>query len=129
MDDTARKCLFYWAPLLAFVALIFALSSLSSLPLQTPEFLSDKVLHFLEYAALGLLACRAVLSLGWSGERAWVVWLVAFVFSCCLGGADEFYQSFVPLRDADWRDWVADLGGGAVGGFGYLFALRLWIRR
>jgi VanZ family protein len=123
MGKIARNLLWCWLPLFAYVALIFGLSSLSSVPALAPECVSDKVLHFLEYCGLGWLACRAVLSLGWPG-RAFPVWLLAFVFASCLGGADELYQSFVPLRTADVRDWVADLGGGAVGGLLYL----LWLR-
>jgi len=101
-----------WGPAVVYMALIFYLSSQSRpLPAVT-ALVWDKALHLMEYAVLGLLLCRAL-----RGED--VGWLAAAIgalmLACAYGASDEWHQSFVPLRDADVRDWVADTLGGTLG--------------
>lgn len=74
----------------------------------------DKALHGAVYA---LLAVLAGLSLEWD-RRDWppatLCWLSA-LFAAAYGLSDELHQHYVPGRQADWLDWLADAAGGLVG--------------
>ena len=101
-----------WLPPLVYMAVIFGLSSQ---PNPVPEVTSrvwDKLLHGAEYAALALLFCRAL-----AGEEvAWTMAaLAAVLLTSAYGASDEYHQLFVPLRDGNVRDWVADTVGAALG--------------
>jgi VanZ family protein len=94
------------------MALIFVLSSQSQpLPALT-ERVWDKALHLTGYAVLGVLLCRALRAEGLMPSTAFVA---AVLLVSAYGASDEWHQSFVPLRDADVRDWVADSIGAAIG--------------
>jgi VanZ family protein len=83
----------------------------SSIPnLTTPGFSgSDKLAHFCEYAALGVLTRRAAGNGGWKG------WVIAIAIALAIGAADELYQSRVPGRVSSRYDWFADGLGGIAG--------------
>jgi VanZ family protein len=111
----------YWVPVLAYAAVIFYLSSLPHPEDDLPDFLlkklSDKFLHLVEYAVLGLLCYRA---LRWTAgpsmaRRAVMITIIAVSF---YGMTDEVHQAFVPFRESSWLDWVADTVGGALGAIG-----------
>ena len=105
-----------WLPPVAIMLVIFSLSSQSRpLPLLT-EHVWDKLLHFIEYAALGAAWYRALRGEGMSAASALVA---AAVATAAYGVSDEWHQSFVPLRDASIRDWMTDLLGGAAGAAGF----------
>jgi VanZ family protein len=72
----------------------------------------DKLLHALEYAVLGGLLVPALRAAG-LGSRGAV--LAAVTLASLYGASDEFHQSFVPGRDADVLDWVADTLGASAG--------------
>jgi VanZ family protein len=82
---------------------------------QPPELLgmgeSDKFLHFTAYSGLALLVC-----LNWALARAmgWRQWLAIAVILAAFAAIDEITQ--IPVgRNADLRDWFADLTGIAAG--------------
>jgi VanZ family protein len=115
-----ENALFYWAPVLAYAAAIFYLSSLPKPHEQLPEFvrdLSDKLLHFVEYGILGALWYRAF---RWaSGPRiATSAVLLAVVAGSIYGMTDEVHQAFVPMRTASLLDWIADTLGTVIGARG-----------
>ncbi len=101
-------------PAALYAAVIFALSAQAHpLAFLPQEWLSeDKLLHLLEYAALGALLVPAFRFAGLRPGRAF---LAAVVVASLYGATDEFHQRFVPGRTADVRDWVADTLGGALG--------------
>lgn len=76
------------------------------------EHIWDKLLHTTEYAGLGLLFARAFL-----GERFRVLpaIVLAVLLTSAYGASDEFHQSFVPQRDSDVHDWIADTIGASIG--------------
>ena len=41
--------------------------------------------------------------------------VLALTATSLYGASDEWHQAFVPLRNSEIRDWVADTIGGAVG--------------
>ncbi len=101
-------------PSLAYAGLIFALSAQSD-PLRflPPDvLLQDKLLHAIEYSALGALLVPALQLAGRSPGAALVL---AAGLASLYGASDEIHQSFVPGRNADVLDWVADTLGGALG--------------
>lgn len=105
-----------WGPVCAYAALIFYMSSQSHPEDQVPfvAHFSDKVLHAVEYAVLGALCYRALHASHREGWRRQAM-LSAIVLTSLYGISDEVHQAFVPFRDSNWLDWVADTIGGAIG--------------
>jgi VanZ family protein len=105
-----RRTLQYWAPLAAWVLVIFAASSRPRVPFQ--EDVPDWISHPLVYLVLAVLAARA-----FTGASQLDLGVAAAVFAFCVsyGVSDEWHQSFVPGRHADPWDVVKD-GLGALGG-------------
>ncbi len=119
----------YWAPLAAYAALIFILSSQSHPDETLPSFIieaSDKVLHAAEYAIFGALSYRAF---RWGATGPWRTHAVvlAVVAASVYGLTDEIHQWFVPDRESSWQDWLADTLGGAVGVLVVRAAADWWI--
>ena len=98
------------------MALIFFLSSLSE-PTVAPPRRWDKVAHLALYAGLGAVVVRALAG-GWAGPVT-AGSVAATVVICTLYGiTDEVHQHFVPLRQADVFDVIADAAGGAIAAVG-----------
>jgi VanZ family protein len=110
-----------YLPALAWAAVAYWLSSLSNpLPFLPKElFTFDRVLHAIEYAAGGALLAWALLP---RGPRA--AFLLAALLTAAYGASDEIHQGFVPGRDADVGDWLADAVGGALGAAAVVRARR-----
>jgi VanZ like family len=104
----ARSFLIYWLPVLLYIALIFGLSSASSVP-GAAEF-NDKILHATEYAVLAFLLWRAF-SRSDPGFFPWQRAGIILVAGSICGALDEFYQSFTPGRFSSIYDWHADVAG------------------
>lgn len=104
-----------WIGVAAWAALLFGLSSLPAgatptAPISFPG--DDKVVHAALYAVLGGLLRVA---LGRAGP--------AVAFAAAFGVTDELHQAFVPGRDADALDWLADVVGALLGA---VLAARAW---
>src|SRR5579884_3126815 len=69
-----------------------------------PIFSYDKLLHGTEYAILGVFLYVAF-------GRFWPAVLLASLYAA----SDEFHQLFVPGRNCDPFDWIADTIGGTLG--------------
>ncbi len=93
-----------WA--LAIAALIFAASSRSVVASPGLTKVDDKFGHFGVYGLLATLVCR--LGSGWRAA------LGSLVMVSLYGASDEWHQSFVPGRDSDVNDWIADTLGAAL---------------
>ncbi len=107
-----------WAPVAVYMALIFAGSSMSSPPRIGPD-VSDKLLHLVVYAGLGVVLVRA-LSRGWKRPVTARLAVQAAVVATLYGASDEIHQAFVPGREVEALDVVADAAGAT------LPALALW---
>jgi VanZ family protein len=119
-----------WLPPIVYMMVIYHFSSESQpLPALT-QHVWDKLLHTAEYGGLAVLVCRALLGegLGWLAAIAG-----AIVAASLYGASDEWHQSFVPMRDASVRDWIADTLGGAAGatmyGMGWMKGRRVKTER
>jgi VanZ family protein len=105
----------YWGPVCGIALVIFISSSISHPPtagIKIPEF--DKFMHATGYSVFGYFARRAFgqtkrdLFSGYPG-------IFAVVFCCFYGIFDEIHQSFVPPRETDPLDLLADTIGAIVG--------------
>lgn len=67
-----------------------------------------KAAHIFEYAVLGILAMRAFSAFRCKG-------IAAIMFVALIASADEFNQSFNPMRTSTPWDVVLDVFGGTVG--------------
>ena len=99
-----------WLPVVAYMAFIFVLSSIPRPP-ATPAG-TDKLLHTLLYAGLGVLMARAmaggVARLTWSTVAQTAFWGGLY------GVSDELHQYFNPPRAVEILDVLADtIGSGA----------------
>ena len=97
-----------WAPSIGFMAGVWFLSD--SIELDTPDLLSDKLLHFLAYGLFGVFNLRAFHG-GFRKPALWAT-VAALTLTAGFGALDEWRQSGVAIRDASWQDWIADLAGG-----------------
>lgn len=123
-----------YAPLILWVAVIFAASSSAGASGNTSMFIRPllewlfpgatpgaldiyhgyirKLAHFTEYAVLGFIAARAFrFSSVQFVKRFW--FLPAFAVVAAIASADEFNQSFNNLRTGSIYDVMIDCAGGA----------------
>jgi VanZ family protein len=82
---------------------------------------SDKVLHFIAYAVLGILFYRAFRTLPFQNNRRLVI-LLSITAATLYGVSDEIHQHFVPFRDADLLDAIANFLGAVCG----VYLFQLW---
>jgi VanZ family protein len=101
-----RPVLRLWLPVLAWAALIFALSAIPSLSsgLGTWDLVLRKAAHIIEFAILGALLVRAI------GMAA-----PALVAGVAYAATDEWHQSFVRGREGRPIDIAVDAIGVLVG--------------
>ena len=101
-----------WIPVIAYMAMLFVFSSLSTLP-SPPAGFSFYDAHIAAYAGLAALTARA------TGEGlrdvSWRAVLGAIVISSLYGVSDEYHQMFVPGRSFEVLDMVADAIGSVAG--------------
>ena len=104
-----RQCM-HFLPIIAYVGLIFFLSSRPYFHAPGPEFESkDKVAHFCEYFILGVLLFKAI---GWSASRdMFINFLFLLAVGVSVAALDELFQSYIPGRTMSVMDWVADTAG------------------
>ena len=102
-----------WGPVAAVMAVLFAASGSSILPVL-PVSVSDVAAHAAAYAVLGALLLRALTGADWSRATPRGV-LLAVLLAACHGVLGELHQSFVPGRTPELRDLAADVAGAAAG--------------
>jgi len=100
--------------LLGWAALIFIGSSFPNPPGASGGEWRYDLAHMVEYAVLGALAFLVVRSFRPSWP-AMVVMVAAWTLAVLYGMSDEFHQSFVPNRDANWLDVGFDALGAGLG--------------
>ena len=102
----SSRLLRLWLPVVAWAALIFALSSIPGLNsgLGTADLVLRKLAHVTEYAVLGALLLRAL-------PRE----LPALAIGIAYAASDELHQHFVPGRQASPVDLAIDAVGVVIG--------------
>jgi VanZ family protein len=101
--------------------LIFIQSAQPSPDLIPQRPLLDKLLHCLAYFILGILFFRAYRALPIKISHNILIF-ISISSSILYGISDEIHQHFVPLRQADIMDVLADALGSVFGVLMY----RLW---
>ena len=103
-----------WAPVVAWAALIFGLSSVPDLGtgLGTWDLVLRKIAHATEYAILAALLVRALRRPGW-----------AIALGIAYSISDEVHQSFISGRHGSPFDVFIDAIGVVVGA---VLAARRW---
>lgn len=128
MTGRLRRWLRALVPLVLYAGLIYGLSAQSSFAVKLPRFPhADKVVHTTEFGGFGFLAARAVNLLAPHGP-AFAAGM-AIVAGGCYGATDELHQRFVPGRDSDPWDLVADVVGSTLGAGAYLALSLVRARR
>lgn len=108
-----------WWPFVAWIAVVFALSSIPDLgPPDVGLPMTDKLAHLGEYGILGMLFTRGRAATE-SRRRSM---LLAAIAGAVVGSLDETYQSGTPGREVSALDVVADTVGAACGALVW----RLW---
>ena len=114
----------YWLPVLVYVAIIFAMSSVANLSPPVPWRNADKAAHLVEYTLLGFLLVRA-----FYGARIFPAivpcGLLAVVAGLATGIADEIFQAGVPGRVSSAADFRMDSLGVLLGVIAYVLARRM----
>jgi len=110
----------YWIPVFLYCGIIIYLSSQSYPSRHLPSFLfglSDKLVHGVEYGVLGILLYRAFhQTSGTIGSIS-----LAIICAVAFGISDEIHQWFVPHRQADTWDVLADTLGATLFVFAWIF--------
>jgi VanZ family protein len=104
-----------WAMVAAYAAAIFIQSALPPALRVVSLNGADKLLHAGAYALLAVLICRALEVYPLAGRPVIQIAAVGVLISALYGITDECHQAFVPHRDADVWDWIADLCGSVAG--------------
>jgi len=125
-SSQATRQIWFWGPVIAYLALIFYFSSLSDISLVAPY--PDHLLHGAEYFGLAILVARA-LNGGLQRPVAPRALLLTILFCGLYAVSDEIHQMFVPDRYADVNDVLSDVIGAALGLAGLLLMQRMLLRR
>lgn len=111
-------------PAILCMAIIFKLSSMTSVELEDFPHVWDKLAHTCEYATLAGCFCMWWSRGQWS-LKPWLKVLIVMLLALAYGCTDEYHQSFVEGRSCDPMDLIADSLGGLIGGSVYV--LIVWI--
>jgi VanZ family protein len=109
MGNDSRPLLILWAPVALYMAMIFGFSAMPSPP-APPGPLGDKATHAVVYFGLSALIVRALAGGWWKPVSARMA-ILAAALATVYGATDEIHQSFVPPRQADRFDLLADAAG------------------
>jgi VanZ family protein len=113
----------WWLPVLIWMGVIFAGSSIGSLPRvggRTSDTIVHRVAHVIEFAVLGALTLRAV-SKDRPVTRRDVINSVIIV--TLYGLSDELHQRFTPGRSSEGSAVLFDAAGGLIGAWVYRWLL------
>ena len=120
MTGRYKNFLFYWFPTIIYCLIIFIQSSYPS-PETVPDLpYFDKLLHFSVYAVLGALFLRAFKTTQFKNNITLLL-ILSILASSFYGISDELHQYFVPCRDADIMDALADILGSICGAFLFIY--------
>ena len=113
-----RNFLIYWFPLIIYCLAIYIQSGQPG-PKRIPDvrFL-DKFLHFAAYGLLGILFYRAYETLPLKNCKNLLI-LISIGSATLYGISDEIHQYFVPSRQADIMDVIANTIGSICGVYLY----------
>jgi VanZ family protein len=112
-------------PALLIAGFIWFLSSQSILPQPKGILGWDKLQHLLAYGVLGFAVGLWASPVFWK-RRAALALLLTTLTGSAYGAIDEFHQYFVPGRDCNVWDWVADTLGAFLGALALMAGIRIF---
>ncbi|MDR2258292.1 MAG: VanZ family protein [Treponema sp.] len=115
-------------PAILIAAFIWFLSSQSVLPKPKGIFGFDKLQHLLAFAVLSGAVCLWVSREKWN-IRGLFFMLIAASVSSAYGLVDEVHQYFVPGRNCNIGDWIADTLGAVIGAAAFVGIMAAINRR
>lgn len=135
----ARHVLLLWGPVIAWMALIFYISSINTWTTGEgpPSYQAlRKAGHVFEYSILALLIGRALMAT-WAARGHAItrqtlikVWQIGVILSTLYAISDEIHQAFVPRREFHLTDILIDaLSATAALGIWYIVRARRLSRR
>lgn len=102
-------------PMLIVLGTIFFLSHQPADSISLPAFPgSDKIAHMMAYSFLGWSMLFSIPPRHWKRRGEKLVYSLVLFLVVLYGISDEFHQSFIPGRQPDLFDIVADMAGGIV---------------
>lgn len=111
--ESNKKWLVY-LPLIIYWLILFTATTLPSKDLPDTH-VSDKIEHFTAYFILAVLLNFAMMFQNkYPGLRR-KAWLFTLIIILSYAGLDEIHQLFIPGRDCEVLDWVADSSGVLLG--------------
>ncbi|HSD63040.1 MAG TPA: VanZ family protein [Ignavibacteriaceae bacterium] len=111
--ESNKKWLIY-LPLIIYWMILFVATTLPSKDLPDTH-VSDKIEHFTAYFILAVLLNFAMMFQNkYPGLRR-KAWLFTLIIILTYAGLDELHQLFIPGRDCEVLDWVADSSGVLLG--------------
>ena len=114
MPTKLKRFVFYWLPVVLYCLLIYIQSDKPT-PEMIPSFqFVDKLLHFAAYGILGILFYRAYQTLR-IRDNTKLLMLLSVVSASLYGISDEIHQYYVPFREAEVADAIADMIGAVCG--------------
>ena len=114
MPTKLKRFVIYWLPIVLYCLLIYIQSDKPS-PEMIPSFqFADKLLHFAAYGILGILFYRAYRTLRFR-DNTKILMALSMVSATLYGISDEIHQSYVPFREAEVADAIADMIGAVCG--------------
>jgi VanZ family protein len=103
---------------------IWVLSSQSILPKPKGPLGIDKIQHFIAYFVLAAVAGLWFSPDRWQKQK-WKPFFISAAIAVVYGIIDEIHQYFVPGRDCNVWDWLADSIGAVLGSLAILFLFRM----
>ncbi len=119
-----KNFLVYWLPVFLYCLLIYIQSSYPAPEGVPPWPHIDKLLHLAAYAVLGVLFFRALKTLPRQHDLRRIM-ILSILLSSLYGISDEIHQHFVPYRNAEIVDALADILGCILGVYIYRY---LWMK-
>jgi len=116
-----KNFLICWLPLIIYCLAIYIQSGRPGLKHIPDVRFLDKFLHFGAYGLLGILFFRAYETLPLKANKTLLI-LMSMGSATLYGVSDEIHQYFVPFRQADIMDVVANTMGSICGVYFY----QLW---
>lgn len=116
-----------YLPLIIYWLALLTATSIPSSSMPRISY-SDKTMHFLAYGGLGFLLTLAFLVQGKFPELRGYAVLAAITVAALFGALDEFHQSFIPGRNAEMLDWIADFIGSIMGAYLCLGVLKIRVK-
>lgn len=110
------KKIYYWLPTLAWMGLIYYLSSYHAITASVvswQDFTIKKSAHVIIYFVFAVWVYRSLKFTTPLTKTKLIFWTIVFV--AVYAASDEIHQSFVPTRNPALRDVLIDVIGASVG--------------